>query len=67
MLIFTVYAVYALFDNRREWTMAKSDYNALKAALTKKYGQPESIEEFEKYYKEDGHVIWQSDFTTKMH
>ncbi len=47
----TVYAVYALFDNRSEWSMAKSDYNALKEALARKYGQPKSTEEFDKYYK----------------
>lgn len=71
----TVYAVYALFDNRSEWSMAKSDYNALKEALARKYGQPKSTEEFDKYYKEDGyefmhmgggHIVWQSDFDTKL-
>ena len=71
----TVYAVYALFDNRSEWSMAKADYNALKEALSKKYGNPKSVEKFDSYYKEDvyefmhmggGHVVWQSDFNTKL-
>lgn len=71
----TVYAVYVLFDDRTEWSMAKSDYFALKAALTKKYGEPQSIEEFDKYYKEDGyefmhmkdgHVTWESRYMTDL-
>ena len=69
----TVYAVYALFVNRRDWGMAKMDYNTLKEALTRKYGQPQTIEEFESPYKEDGyefmhmqdgHVTWQSEYNT---
>jgi len=67
----TVYAVYALFQNRSDWGMAKADYNSLKKALTLKYGEPECVEQFDKYYKEDGYefmhmkdgyVTWQSDF-----
>lgn len=69
----TVYAVYALFVNRNDWGMAKMDYNTLKEALSRKYGQPQSKEEFESPYKEDGyefmhmkdgHVIWLSEYST---
>ena len=71
----TVYAVYALFTDRNDWSMAKADYGKLKAALTKKYGEPHSEEEFEKPYKEDGyefmhmkdgHVVWQSQYDTPL-
>lgn len=70
----TVYAVYALFVNRRDWGMVKQDYNSLKAALTRKYGAPISVEKFTSYAKEgdgyefmhmkDGYVTWQSEYST---
>ena len=71
----TVYSVYALFVNRRDWGMAKADYDTLKAALTKKYGDPISKEEFESPYDEDGYefmhmkdgqVVWQSKYDTPL-
>ena len=72
----TVYSVYALFTIRREWIAAKSDYNSLKAALTKKYGNPISKEEFSFPYSEGdsyefmhmrgGDVVWRSDYKTEQ-
>ena len=71
----TVHTVHVFFDDRTQWSLAKSDYSALKKALTQKYGEPVSREEFESFYEEDGHefmhmrdghVVWQSDFTTDL-